>query len=302
MVAPAMEIAAIDSGWYADSGYHNPSVTNYLVGRCGLPNCNPPLVFRNFFVFDLAAVSGPIMAASLIVENPTVAGYNSSDPLETWTVFDVSTSIPTLRSGGSGLTGIYDDLGSGTTYGDAVVNSSSSLVQIDLNCAALSALNAAAGGQFAFGGAITTLSGSDASEWVFGASDGPALVRKLVLYTAWPGNELLSANVRDGRPGSYFAFCGAGFPPNSTARVIVNDVELTDTLPVNATGGLTFRLDTSQSDAGDYFATVSVNPRATASFMLDPAAPLRPLDGSGPIVGVPGGIAFASIYVPLVQR
>ena len=54
---------------------------------------------------------------------------------------------------------------------------------------------------------------------------------------------------------------------------------------------------------GRYFVTAAVNPSATADFTLDPNAPLRPQEGSGPVHNVPGGIAFAEfVYLPLVCR
>jgi len=38
-------------------------------------------------------------------------------------------------------------------------------------------------------------------------------------------------------------------------------------------------------------------------FTLDPNEPLRPLEGSGPVLDVPEGIAFTKfMYLPLVMR
>lgn len=178
------ELDAIDSGWYADSGNHLPHLTNYLAGECYLPQCSQVVRHRNFFVFDLSAVSGEIFSATLTIENPP-DGYNSADPSESWTAFKVTTPITSLVAGGSGLTSIYDDLGSGPTYGAASMNSASKLVDVPLT-GAIPDIEAKSGNIFAVGGAVTTLDSAQNSEWVFGNSSGDLLVRKLKLTTYVP--------------------------------------------------------------------------------------------------------------------
>jgi Tol biopolymer transport system component len=112
----------------------------------------------------------------------------------------------------------------------------------------------------------------------------------------------LSSNYHDGQPGSFFTITGSGFPPSSLAAVVVNGTVLTATLPVDSDGELLFLLDTGQADAGHYFVTVTANPSATADFTLDPAAPLRPQEESGPVFNVPSGIAIMEelVYLPLI--
>jgi hypothetical protein len=113
----------------------------------------------------------------------------------------------------------------------------------------------------------------------------------------------LLINQTTGRPGSYFTLSGDGFPVGGTGTVAVNGRVLTGALAVDGAGGLNFRLNTSQADAGSYLAAVSVNPSASVAFTLDPNAPLRPLEGSGTVFNVPSGIAFTEfIYLPLVVR
>jgi hypothetical protein len=292
-----VQVDAVDSGWYSASGTHNSTVSNYLAGECAAPQCPQPVVFRNFFVFDLTAISGSILTATLDVENPST-GYLSGDSSETWTAFDVTTPIPSLIAGGSGLTTTYADLGSGVSYGGAVVLPSTTLVQVNLNDAALTALNASSRSQFALGGALTTLDAEVNREWVFGNS-GAANVRRLILSVATPA---LAINYSAGQPGSYFTLTGSGFPPNGTATILVNDVTLTNTLAVDHTGGFAFLLSTSQADAGHYFVTTTVNPGAITTFILDPALPLRPQEGSGPIFNVPSGIAWKPLYLPLIVQ
>ena len=113
----------------------------------------------------------------------------------------------------------------------------------------------------------------------------------------------LAINYACGKPGSFFTLVGAGFPPDGVARVIVNGSTLTDTLPVKASGDLSFVLDTSAAEAGRYLVKAKTKPSASAAFTLDPSAPLRSHDDSGPILAVPGGIALTrSVYLPFIQR
>jgi photosystem II stability/assembly factor-like uncharacterized protein len=119
----------------------------------------------------------------------------------------------------------------------------------------------------------------------------------------WQTVPTLTINYTNGSPGSFFTLTGANFPSNSVATVIINGRTLTNTIPVDSLGGLTFQLSTAQADAGRYFVTAAVNPSATTDFTLDTTDPIRPQEGSGPIISVPNGIAFTEfLYLPLIQR
>jgi hypothetical protein len=174
--ADTFTLNATDSGWYDNIGFHDPGNTNYIVGRAG------NVLFHNFFVFNLAGVSGTITSATLRLNT---AIYSSLDATETYTLFDVTTSIASLTAGGSGLVATYNDLGSGTAFGSRVYSSADQdLVRdITLNSAALGALNAAVGSNFALGGALTTLTQqTTGNEYVFAFSTS-ALTRQLILET-----------------------------------------------------------------------------------------------------------------------
>lgn len=179
-VSAQIVIDAVDSGSYSSDGDHNPALTDYPAGLILF------VILRNFFVFDLTAVTEDIVAATLTVESP--GGYESSNPFETWTLYDVSTDIPTLTAGGLGLTAIYDDLGTGISYGsvDVTASDNGQLITITLNPAAITALNTARGGAFAIGGDVSTLGGSAVPlEAIFLYTPyPPAPVRRLTLYFA----------------------------------------------------------------------------------------------------------------------
>lgn len=113
----------------------------------------------------------------------------------------------------------------------------------------------------------------------------------------------LAISYSNGSPGSSFTLTGTDFPPSSTGTVSINGHAMTETIPVDVAGGFVFRLNTTGADEGRYFVTVSVNPSATSSFMLDATAPFRRPEGSGPVIAVPAGIAYTRVvYLPVVQR
>jgi hypothetical protein len=182
--AATIQIDATDSGAYQSSGFHLSTNENYLTG-------NLTLEHRSFFVFDLTGVSGTITSATLNLFNPGVMpcclGYVSPDPTETFALVDVSTPVSTLVATGTNVA-IFDDLGSGTTFGQYVASAADNgtTISLALNAAGIAALNAAAGSTIAFGGVLTTLSALP-NQYVFGFSTATFVeddVRRLDLTTA----------------------------------------------------------------------------------------------------------------------
>src|SRR4051812_67509 len=131
-----------DRGSYTETGFHNPSNPNYVVGdsrgfsgACG--DC------RNFFVFDLSNIVQPIASAKLAVFVPSSVsgpGYVSSDPSENYELHDVTTSLATLLAGTGGVAA-HTDLGAGVVYGSQTMTATDmgSVVEITLNSAAIAA-------------------------------------------------------------------------------------------------------------------------------------------------------------------
>jgi hypothetical protein len=182
-VARADVINAIDSGWYSEAGAHTAQNQNYLTGDLSGSGR------RSFFVFDLTAVANEIVNASVQLYNPDNAlpalrGYVSPDATETFRLYDVSTPVASLTaSSAAGPAGVavFDDLGSGSVFGERVVSvaDNGTTVSVALNADGLAALNAARGGLFALGGALTSL-GAFGDEYVFGFSvalDNPDIRR-----------------------------------------------------------------------------------------------------------------------------
>jgi len=143
--AATVEIAAYDSGWYSNGGYHLSSNTNYLAGFSGWVSS-----YRNFFTFDLGAISNNVTSAILQLNTYTIQVPG------TYSLFDVTTPVSQLTAGGTGLTGIYNDLGSGLSYGSkSLTYSQNIIIQITLNASAIADINANSGGKFAIGGVFS---------------------------------------------------------------------------------------------------------------------------------------------------
>lgn len=170
--ASILTLDAVDSGWYDTTGEHTAVNANYLTGLCGAACPSHPTEHRGFWVFDLSAVTDPITSAVLNLFNPD---YNSVDASEILAIVDISTPIAQLTAGGTGLTAIFDDLGTGTTYGTAAATSAddNQTIGITLNSFAIQDLNNASG-LFGFGGYLTTLQPS-LVQFLFGGSSGTSL-------------------------------------------------------------------------------------------------------------------------------
>jgi peptide/nickel transport system substrate-binding protein len=112
---------------------------------------------------------------------------------------------------------------------------------------------------------------------------------------------VVEINYASGAPGSLINVTGNGFPPSSTATVVVNG-ETLGQQPVSAGGTIGFTLDTAGAEEGVYHLAVQVNPVAGARFILDSAEPVRSQEGELPLVAVPPDLALHEVYLPLSLR
>jgi large repetitive protein len=147
--ADSISIINSDSGWYNDTGFHDPTNTNYIACE----NCTVPV--RNFFVFNLSGVSGTVTGATIQIFAADVTGAG------TYTLSDVSTAVPTLVAGGVGLTGIHSDLGTGNAFGSIALTTANTgtVITLTLNAAAIADIQSRLGGLFAVGGRFDAPSG-----------------------------------------------------------------------------------------------------------------------------------------------
>jgi autotransporter-associated beta strand protein len=146
-------INSADRGWYNNLGNHTADNLNYLVGEDTPGDTN---FFRNFFVFNLPALSGQLVNAQLLLNS-----YSNASPsgFETYQLYDITNSITVLTNTASGATNVYADLGSGVNYGgrNVYVSESGLIASIPLNGSFLSAAQANSGGPIALGGSLTSL-------------------------------------------------------------------------------------------------------------------------------------------------
>jgi hypothetical protein len=108
----------------------------------------------------------------------------------------------------------------------------------------------------------------------------------------------LVVNYDEGQPGSIFHFTGTNYPPNELAIILIDGEEVGEVM-TDANGQLGFNIGTNQAQPGAYTVTAMVdsNSSASDSFTLTSNAPLRVLEGDGPIFAV-----VPVLYLPLLYR
>jgi hypothetical protein len=185
--AATLTIDAVSRGAYKGdtgefgTGFSGQPGGNYLTGWFA---DFPPNQYelRSFFVFDLSAITDPIVSATFVA---TVGLVRLPDGSETLSLFDISSSLDAVTNNTGGIAA-FNDFGSGTSYGSRAFTPADAgfllPVAIGLNAAAISDLNAASG-LFGIGGALTSIVGVD-SQLVFGSTGPSDSLSRLVLETA----------------------------------------------------------------------------------------------------------------------
>ncbi|RQO63481.1 hypothetical protein DBR47_02815 [Paucibacter sp. KBW04] len=165
------QVIEFSRGWVDQTGSNNGggSGANYIAGVCGSSDgCfGNDAEYHNYFAFNFNNLfSGTVNTASLVLNQPS-NGYITPASTITYTLFDVS-SNPSLGSG----VALYNDLGSGISYGTVVVDASSAggLVTVNFNAAGLAALNAAVSNNtnFYVGGAVAAV--PEPATWALSAA------------------------------------------------------------------------------------------------------------------------------------
>lgn len=189
-VTPAADsiLDAVDSGFVTEAGgsskydglllapatfnYSAGFEVHYVDGGTGGPGGTAPMLRKNYFVFDLAGVTDPIVSAKLLLFNP-IGGYESVEPGETFVL--AGTGSPTLATDLATMAGlsppldpsavalammiygsVTDTLGGLPEFGSLVMTSADddTTVEVPLSPEGLAYLNAGLGGLVIFGGEV----------------------------------------------------------------------------------------------------------------------------------------------------
>jgi hypothetical protein len=199
--AQTVVLPQTNRGSYHESIGRNPHGT-YIVGdfrpngggKSCYPGCGAD--YRNYFVFDLAGLTQPILSAQLEVFLSGAAGgfsseWYSADPSENYQLHDVVTSIAALLDGTGGVAA-HTDLGSGVVYRSRTTTATDmgTVVVIPLNASAIAALEPATG-LFAMGGSITTLDAVANAEFVFGSPASTDIIQLRLTVVPEPSTLVL---------------------------------------------------------------------------------------------------------------
>lgn len=177
-----------------NQGYWSDTLSNYDENDNYATGINPfGDLSRNFFTFALSSLTLPVISARLEL---THFYYDSTAESETFGLFDVSTDAVTLNNNVGSSTSIYDDLGSGVSYGEFEVLSDgleTDVLSFQLNSAALADINVAKGGWFSIGGALLSFGSpvGDGTESIFGSSQDGGVQRLVVEVIPEPDTLLL---------------------------------------------------------------------------------------------------------------
>jgi hypothetical protein len=174
--AQGQTVDATNFGAITADGSHVGYNFNFATGYNGAQES------RAFFVFDLTGIGGASFnAATLHVQDFTGTngvvqfGYNSADATETIGIYDLASSAAALAplsfSSGVGAPGqaLFNTIPGATLLGTATLTRPANpatgtdlptYLDVVFNAAGVAALQAGAGGQVAFGGALTSLSGT----------------------------------------------------------------------------------------------------------------------------------------------
>ena len=158
----------LNQGWWSDVDTNSPTNDSIQTGSINLGG-GIIVNYRSFFTFDLTdpALAGvTIESAQLLVTRGSGTNPNNQNTLSV-DLRDVSTTAAELTdtSNTTLRAQIYDDLGTGTTYGQFDVSgagNASDVIEFDLNAAGINAIqNGIGNGYFSIGASIANSDGDD---------------------------------------------------------------------------------------------------------------------------------------------
>ena len=187
----AATIENFTGGWYQSNGTTFGIANNIYVGW----NPNTGTAYNNWLGFNLAGVAGQTITSATLTFYGSNGGYGGTDPSETLGLFAYNGSINALSSNQNGV-GIYNDLGSGASYGEATV-SKGPLTQFSITLSAqaiadmMAAANNSTDQRFVIGGTLLTNAPThDSDNWW---TDGSLFVNSTLQHAAFLNLETVAA-------------------------------------------------------------------------------------------------------------
>jgi PEP-CTERM motif-containing protein len=172
-----------NQGWWSVGQANIDSNSSYETGEHPESDSNQ---LRSFFTFDLSTLDLSAQTLLSATFEAVRYVYGSPDESETIAFFDVTTPAGTLNNNTGVNAAIFDDLGSGTSYGwfevPAYSDSATEALVFSLNAAALADIAAGAGGFFSIGGSLQSITTDGESAGFFSGS-GSSGIQRLVLET-----------------------------------------------------------------------------------------------------------------------
>jgi len=162
----AATVVSSANGWYQSNDFTAGVTNNIYVGW----NPNTGATYRNWSAFNLAGLAGQNITGATLTFYGGNGNYGGTDPSETLGLFNYTGSINALVNNQSGV-GIYNDLGTGASYGQATVSAGPlNQFSITLSQQAIADMIAAANNssdqRFVIGGALLTAAlVHDGSNW-----------------------------------------------------------------------------------------------------------------------------------------
>jgi len=163
--ADTISINTFDLGWYKSGGAHTSGNVNTYTG-----SYYNNQEYRSFYLWNLPNFEGKVVSATLMINLVYPLGTVGLKT-QSGEMFDVSDSnlayIRKTNGDGHGVD-IWNDLGSGLSYGQFVITSQDSgWVSYDLNAAAISEINTSKGEVFAMGIDNTSVNGYGSGYFLF---------------------------------------------------------------------------------------------------------------------------------------
>ena len=176
--ALTMTLQTTDNGWYNQTGEHSTVNVNTFTGMHASGQN-----FNSFYNFNVDALVGKYITSASITFYGGNGTYVSSDAFETLQLWDVTTT-----PGGGPSVATYNDLMSGTMYGEVNVFGTSGMkmpqLTIDLNSMAFTDISADS--FFSLGASIATIGSTAVQSLWYGSGSLPAAYLQIEYSDAPP--------------------------------------------------------------------------------------------------------------------